>query len=806
MNYALFRRPSRYIGNEINIIKKKADTKVALCFPDVYEIGMSHLGFRILYEVINSIPDACAERVYAPWIDLEAYLRAGRHPLASLETHRPLREFDIIGFTLQYELSFTNILNMLDLGMIPLRSEDRDVYDPLVIAGGPCAVNPLPLLPFIDAFVIGDGEEVIGEIIECFRAWRSDGPVKDRTGLLQAISSIEGVYVPLIHGTETRIRRRIIKDLDRAPYPERPIVPYTGIIHDRITIEIARGCGRGCRFCQAGFIYRPVRERSMHTILRIARASIINTGYEEVSFTSLSSGDYSALPELIKNFNTICSQMMVAVSLPSLRVGSLSSEILREIKAVRKTGFTIAPEAGSERLRGVINKDYSDEEYEQTLKILFSEGWRHIKLYFMIGLPTETTEDIESMINMVKFASEVGEKITGRRVNINVGVSAFVPKPHTPFQWMGQVNIDELREKKDYVVRSFKKIGANFKGQHVETSLLEAVFSRGDERIADLLETAWKEGCRFDGWSELFDFEKWKRASEITGIDMFEYAQRDFDPDKPLPWEFIDTGVETSFLRTELSRAYKGKRTPDCMRACPDCGLDCNKEKFSREKIPAEGQRKEPIVIRDRGKPVTRLRVMYSKTGLMRFLSHHELMVCIIRAVRRAGIPVAYSSGFHPHPKISFGPALSVGVEGHREFFDINLRAEIKEEEFIHTMNRHLPEGLRVLDAVKISKREPALSQVITEYEYELSIEGKDIISRVQRFLDSEQSLKALIVRAGVKENILYLYLRDTENMKVRIQEILAEMGIAFESVMVRRTGLYGYNKRDIMNGLLELR
>jgi uncharacterized protein (DUF2344 family) len=617
------------------------------------------------------------------------------------------------------------------------------------------------------------------------------------------MSSIEGVYVPLIHGTGTRIRRRIIKDLDRAPYPERPLVPYTGIIHDRITIEIARGCGRGCRFCQAGFIYRPVRERSMDTILRIARSSVLNTGYEEISFTSLSSGDYSALPELIKNFNTICSEMVVAVSLPSLRVGSLSRDILREIKAVRKTGFTIAPEAGSERLRAVINKDYSDEEYEQTLRVLFSEGWRHIKLYFMIGLPTETAEDIESMIEMVKSASEIGKKIAGKKVNINVGVSAFVPKPHTPFQWMGQMKIEELREKKDYVVRAFKKLGVNFKGQHVETSLLEAVFSRGDERVADLLETAWREGCRFDGWSELFDFERWKRASEITGIDMFEYAQRDFDPDKKsVPWEFIDTGVETSFLRTELSRALKGKRTPDCMRACPDCGLDCKKEKFSREKAPTEGPREEPIVIRGRGGPVMRLRVMYSKTGLMRYLSHHELMVCIIRTVRRANIPVAYSSGFHPHPKISFGPALSVGVEGYREFFDINLRSEMKEREFIHTMNTHLPEGLRILNAVRISKREPSLSQVITEYEYEVFIEEENL-TKVKRFLDSDHSLKALIVKAELNGKALYLWLRDTDKLKVRIQEMLAEMGIPFEKAMVRRTGLYGYNKKDIMKGLL---
>jgi radical SAM family uncharacterized protein len=495
INLSIFQRPSRYIGNETNIIQKKSYIKVALCFPDIYEIGMSHIGLKILYSIINSIPYASAERFFSPWLDYESHLRHNALNITSLENKRPLKDFDIVGITLQYELSYTNILTMLDLGGIPIKTTDRGDEYPLIIAGGSCTVNPLSLTPFIDAFVVGDGEDVIGEIIDLYKNFKmhnlnykshtpgqrtlsrtSASGFKRKEDLLVALSKVEGVYVPLVHTDKRKkITKRIIKNLDTAVFPDSPVIPFSPIIHDRIPIEIARGCTKGCRFCQAGMINRPLRERSLKKVLSLSHKSLLNTGYEEISFTSLSTGDYSSLPRLLRAFNSSCSNYPVAISLPSLRVGSVNSEVLKEIKNTRKTGFTIAPEAGTKRLRDVINKDFTEEEYEETLTKLYREGWQNLKLYFMIGLPTETREDIEGIINMVKIAVEKAKKITGGRVNINTGISAFVPKSHTPFQWLGQAPYGELREKQDHLRRALRNMGVHFKGQHIELSLLEGL-------------------------------------------------------------------------------------------------------------------------------------------------------------------------------------------------------------------------------------------------------------------------------------------------------------------------------------------
>lgn len=806
MNYAIFRKPSRYIGNEVNMVRKEADLKVALCFPDTYEIGMSHLGLKILYAIINNIPDASAERVFAPWVDMESYLRDKKLPLRSLEFQRPLREFDIVGFTLQYELSYTNILNMMDLGGIPLRSAQRGGDYPLVIAGGPCSVNPLTLAPFIDAFVIGDGEEVVGEIIDAVSSHRNKG--SDRPDLLSDLSRLEGVYVPAIHDTATaRIKKRIVKDLDNVMYHDTPVLPYTALVHDRVAIEVARGCTRGCRFCQAGMTYRPLRERSLDEVLSLAGKSIAATGYDEVSFASLSTGDYSCLLPLIQNFNKRYKSSHISVSLPSLRVGSLSGEVLKELKSVRKTGFTIAPEAGTARLRDVINKNITDEEYGETLRTLFSEGWKHVKLYFMIGLPTETIDDIRGLIDMAVKAVKTGKAITRRRVDVNVGVSSFVPKPHTPFQWAGQDSIKELRDKQDHIKFVFRKRGISFKGPHVEISLLESVFSRGDSDSSVLLEEAWKLGCRFDAWSEHFDFDKWVEAGEKAGIDLHEYASRAFNTEEALPWDFIDTGVTKAFLLSEYNKAMEGITTLDCRETCHDCGLGCSDrgEQTKPGTMTLNTLQSRPVSSKVNIHSI--MRVKFSKTGHMRYLSHNELISSLHRAMRRAMIPVAYSVGFNPHPKLSFGPALPSGVEGMNEFFDIELTAIMRPEDFLKRTNSVLPEGLRLLTALLISRKDASLSKVFKRYEYEVTIDNR-WESNINFFMDKEiyefgrekktVDIRPMVETAKVTGNTLKIMLADTDKANVRLFEILRELlKIPAEEVYsleIKRTGLYGYN------------
>lgn len=823
VNLSLFQRPSRYINNEVNAVHKDAPVKVALAFPDVYEIGMSHLGLRILYKIINELPFAFAERVFSPWIDLEAEMKSKGLPLCSLESNRILKHFDIVGFSLQYELSYTTVLNMLHLGGIPIKAEDRadSPYYPIILAGGPCTVNPMPMSPFIDAFLLGDGEEAIVEILDTYHKWKREGDRK-KESLLRALSEIAGIYVPSVHisisgeqaanNPPSFVKRRFIRSLDDAPYPVSPIVPYTSIIHDRINIEVSRGCSRGCRFCQAGIIYRPARERSPDKALHLAKESLRNTGYEEVAFTSLSAGDYSCLLQVVKDFNREFERNKIALSLPSLRVTAITSDLLKEVRMVRKTGFTIAPEAGTERLRKAINKDFSEQDYEQVLKILFGEGWLNLKLYFMIGLPTETHEDIEGILGMSMKALRIAKRHTKRFVNINVGISPFVPKAHTPFQWHPQAALEELKRRKMHIKDMLMKKGFNVKGHDVRMSLLEAAFSRGDTNLSALIEKAWSLGCRLDGWSEVFEYEKWKTAMDLIGIDAAVFAMKTYGFSDALPWDIIDTGVSKEFLWKENQKALSGDISADCRKVCHNCGLGCLEEHQKTEACEDETMKIESIKEMShflnsssspsrRFKPV-RIRVEFSKTGRLRYLSHLELAVLLQRAMRRAGFPLEFSQGYHPSPKISFGPPLGVGIAGLSEYFDIEVTPPFDLDTNRKKLNGLVPEGISIKDMSAISAGEVSLSNFISRYEYEIN--ARDF-SYVQRFLSEKErfvirekgkvNIREMVQEARVMdEKTICLLLADQGELKVRLGELIPLMfNLPLEELDITRTALYGW-------------
>jgi radical SAM family uncharacterized protein len=590
-------KPARYIGMEKNSIKKdlnKVKVKFAFAFPDIYEVGMSHLGLHILYNLINNEEDIACERVFAPWIDMEEEMKKENIPLYTLENKEPISNFDFVGFTLQYEMSYTNIINMLHLGGIPILSKDRKEGAPFVIAGGPCGYNPEPIADIIDFFVIGEGEEVTLEILERYKEFKEKK--SSRLDFLKEASKIEGVYVPelyqvyykedgtidrmepIIEGVPKTIKKRIIKDLDKTFFPSKLIVPYIETVHDRIPLEIFRGCTRGCRFCQAGMIYRPVREKSVDNLLETAEKLVKSTGYENISLTSLSSCDYSQLQLLVSELMNRYEKDKIGVSLPSLRLDSFSLGILKEIEKVRKSGLTFAPEAGSQRLRDVINKGITEEDLTTAVSYAFSEGWSTIKLYFMIGLPTETDEDvlgIKDLGYMVKdmFFNQPKDK---RKGNLKVTLSAacFVPKPFTPFQWVGQDSIDEFNRKINLLRNNIRDKKVTFNYHDPKLSYLEAVLARGDRRLSKALIKAWEKGCKFDGWSEKFDFDKWIEAFNETGIDGDFYALRDRNIEEVLPWDFIDPGVTKEYLISEYKKAKKEELTRDCRLGCTGCGVN----------------------------------------------------------------------------------------------------------------------------------------------------------------------------------------------------------------------------------------
>ena len=786
-------KPSRYIAGEWNTAAKdpaKVDVRMALAFPDAYEIGMSHLGLKILYQLLNARPEILAERAYAPWVDAETLFRRHGIPLCSHESALPLAGFDILGFTLQYELSFATILNMLDLAGIPLRSSGRDERHPLVVAGGPVAFAPEPLADFIDAFLIGDGEEATLELCGVVREWKEAGG--SRADLLRAVKGIAGMYVPALHEPGEVVRKRTALKLDGVDYGRFPI-PYMEIVHDRANIEVMRGCAQGCRFCQAGYIYRPIREHSAERIRAMVDRARVGTGYEEVSLSSLSIADLSCLRDLVPRLMASLVPDKTSLSLPSLRVEALNrnSEIAREIGKVRKTGFTIAPEAGSARLRKVINKEGFDEDQIFTaVQNAARAGWESVKFYFMIGLPTETQADLDELVRVAKESARIARRESPRGFGLTVSASSFVPKPHTPFQWFAQEPMPVLKEKQAYLRARLREARIDFKWHHVESSFLEAVLTLGGREVGAAIALGQQRGCRFDGWTEQLKFDTWMEALADAGVDPFAIANRPRELDSPLPWDHIDCGVSKQFMKREYKKAQQVKGTPDChVGPCSNCGEICvpNWRTWAQEigmieiapsaerrapsaenqapgamagqsgtqrpgdqapghtqgvlgaqeepecesarlpecqvaGVPAGRSARVPPRADHAVQPVQKIRFEFQKVGELRYLSHLELMRALQRALRRAGVPLHYTQGFNPQPKVSVAQALAVGVEGLRELGEVELTSRVEPADVQARWNAQLPPELKILRTWEAPLHGPSLSAGVRGAAYQVRL------------------------------------------------------------------------------------
>ncbi len=733
-------KPGRYTGGEWNEIKKdprSVETRVALVYPDVYEIGMSHLGQKILYSVLNADGSVSAERVFAPWPDFEQALREAGQPLVSLENSVPLAEFDIIGFSLLYELNYSNILTILDLGGLPLFSGDRDDRHPLVIAGGPAAFNPEPTAAIFDLFFIGDGEAGFLEIIRAYRDLRKRSP--DRVGILRELSWIPGVYVPALYrpvrtpaspllvpepirGAPARIEKRILEDFGRSHFPTDIVVPNLRVVFDRVAVEAARGCPLNCRFCQASSLYFPHRPKDPDFLVETAVESLRRTGYGDCSLSALSVSDHPCLEETVRVLMDALTPHKISLSLSSLRPGGLSREIVQSILRVRKTGFTLVPEAGTQRLRNVINKKLDDSEIDEALHNAFSAGWRLVKFYFMIGLPTETEEDLDGIVSLVRRSHAMGRSVLKAPPRIHVSLSSFIPKPHTPFQWVAMEDAPSLERKRRRLRAELKRLrSVDIKDHPVQASVLEAVFSRGDRRLSEVLRRAWRDGARFDSWGDHFDFSKWEGAFAAEGVSPTDYLGA-LDPDAPLPWGRIDVGIKTSLLLEELASALRGEASPSCLEkpcaVCRGCEIRSwkNKPKPKAPSVPPG----LPSGLGVPGGDVLRYRAFYSKTGKARYLSHIDLIHVLQRAFRRAGIEVRLTRGFHPKPDFTYGPALALGMEGRREALEFRSVRAIEAKAFLDRINASLPEGIRFLGLTKLSPSEPSLAAATERLVYSL--------------------------------------------------------------------------------------
>jgi radical SAM family uncharacterized protein/radical SAM-linked protein len=785
-------RPSRYIGGEWNEIVKDhrtVDLIFALGFPDVYEIGMSHLGYRILYSLLNAREDTAAERVFCPWPDLAESLRRSGTALSTLETGTPLDRVDVIGFSLQYEMTFTNVLEMLDLARVAVRSSERRDEDPLVVVGGPVVFNVEPLAEFVDLVFVGDGEELIPEFLDRLKELKRAGVPRGHK--LRELARIEGIYAPALYDAEEDpesglwlpvprepgaaypVRRRIVMDLDRFPFPDRIIVPHGEIVHDRVSVEIMRGCPVGCRFCQAGYVYRPTRERDPNQVRDTVIRSIRATGYDEFSLASLNTGEYGAIHPLLFDLMERFEPERVSVSLSSMHASTINEELAREVRRVRKSGFTIAPEAGTQRLRNVINKNLDEAQILNACRLAFEAGWDVIKLYFMIGLPTETDADVDATADLAHRILEIGRRVRGtRRVEVTLSASSFIPKPQTPFQWLGMDRIENLYRKQDRIAARVRR-GLRFKHHACETSFLEGVFSRGDRRLGAVLERAWRAGARFDGWQEQFNLAAWRRAFEDQGVDPERYAYGDWSPRGRLPWDVIDSRINKRWLELELNRALREATLSvcgptDCHGCAPfarDCVRGVVRETTGRpldRSLPvlstpvapgpglaARGEDAPPLrrPARSTGRaasdgPICRYRARFSKTGRLRFLGHLDTSRTILRALRRARLPLVYSQGFNPKPRVGFGPALAVGLLSEAEYFDLETHGPLDVGRVVGRVNAVLPGELRLVAIRELPLDAPALGEAVRAARYRV---------RAPNASDPREAIAALRARGPVQ-------------------------------------------------------